>query len=376
MVDIFVAAGRLLSCATRLIERIMNIVPVSAWCFVFSYIGAVSVQAQHYVEITAVLASRTPTTSYNWTAKCIVGTNSWHIMVGGVEWLFDGSKLAEKLVDLHKDSSCYGCYTVDIYPSDRGYTLGDYSANVPWLAFCSGAYLKRNGRIIPLPLDYKPIPNAPDAFAYSDTTRVFEDDLGLPQTVDLFTSEALLKASIMSDVFLGKHDLGLWKRGSMGLQFGNVPDGRLKFHYRVTQSTNYSGWNIPLQFECVASRLTANNEWVSDWTVTGRVTSMGLSDRPTVEGLADGKPHTVLDWRFKDARSGITALPYRTTNSDVSSTNDPLLQERFTIRVARAHIPVMTPRRFRVVFIIFLLLITAIPLAILARRKSKYSTQL
>jgi len=83
--------------------------------------------------------------------------------------------------------------TINIWPSRDGHPLGDVSVNIPWLAFCSGTYLKREGRLVPLPAAI--LHHTRDRFAYTDKTETFEDTFGLPRTVDLFTSKSLYQAS-------------------------------------------------------------------------------------------------------------------------------------------------------------------------------------
>ena len=62
-----------------------------------------------------------------------------------------------------------------------------------WLAFCSGEYLKRLRRLIPLPVDM--LRHTRDRYGYTDQTVTFADDNGLPQKVELFTSRSLMEAS-------------------------------------------------------------------------------------------------------------------------------------------------------------------------------------
>src|ERR1041385_4395475 len=124
-----------------------------------------------------------------------------------------------------------------------------------WLAFCSGSYLKREGREI-----------FPPAFSWKfeiwpsfdpDRTAVFEDELGLPKRVDLATT-----------------------------------NGQPVFAYRVSNSTNMLGWEFPLEFHIVqyrpqyALRFEApyynTNAWVVDWTAIGRVTRLSVGTQPTI----------------------------------------------------------------------------------------------
>src|SRR5207249_9331869 len=59
--------------------------------------------------------------------------------------------------------------TVGVHPISDGRSWGGEVVNIPWLAFCSGAYLKRPGRVVPLPVFY--ILNAAGANGCSDKTE-------------------------------------------------------------------------------------------------------------------------------------------------------------------------------------------------------------
>lgn len=123
-----------------------------------------------------------------------------------------------------------------------------------WLAFCSGAYLKRAGRqIYPTEFTWK-FTKWP-SFA-SDHTMVFEDALGLPRLVDLATT-----------------------------------NGQPVFQYRVSKSTNLLGWNFPLRFHIVQYRPQSwqrsasyfhTNAWVVDCTLSGRVTAFQVGNAPQI----------------------------------------------------------------------------------------------
>ena len=107
------------------------------------------------------------------------------------------------------------------------------SLNLPWFAFCSGPYLKRPGRSVPLPA---PAANRA-AFGFRDETKVFTDSLGLPERVDLFTSKR-----------------------------------QTKCEYRVQQSTNVLGWNFPSAFTVLQNEPDQFDQWHRQLTATGRVT--------------------------------------------------------------------------------------------------------
>jgi hypothetical protein len=119
---------------------------------------------------------------------------------------------------------------------------------IAWLAFCSGPCLQRAGHQLYPPNDlWKELIRAPDGF----TNRVtrFEDALGLPHTVDLYTdtSQPVLQ-------------------------------------YRVTASTNILEWTIPLEFYAAQYRPAYipgahrfnTNAWELDFTARGKVTAIAV----------------------------------------------------------------------------------------------------
>src|SRR6185295_648828 len=83
---------------------------------------------------------------------------------------------------------------------------------LPWLAFCSGTYLKRPHRRLPMPGGW-------DKDVYFDKTVVFNDGFGLPKSVEFYRT-----------------------------------DTRLSAKYQVEQSTNALGWSFPSQFSIIFYR--------------------------------------------------------------------------------------------------------------------------
>lgn len=200
------------------------------------------------------------------TVHCVVGTNLW--MMGGnfyqnakVTWRFTGTNILE-----------YGLTTTDVpvrpSPGDivgvspgvgqeftrtyetvdgnpgrpiRVRDLMEFQGRVCWLALCSGPALKREGRQIFPPSDiWKELVYAPKGF--KDNTTVYNDDLGLPRSIELLT-----------------------------------PRDQIAFQYQVRQSTNILGWNFPLEFYGVQYVSGGTNRWVLDYTVKGKVTSIGIA---------------------------------------------------------------------------------------------------
>lgn len=300
-----------------------------------------SVDAQRYVEIAAELESfsyklgddlRTGKNPirYNYSLNCIVGANDWRIdsrreAASSFQCWFDGTNTY-----LHLGSA--GSSSVHVKASRDGHPLGSLNLNLPWLAFCSGTYLKRENRLIPFPLTESR--HTPDTLAYTDKTTVFEDDLGLPRSIAMFASDKLFDASVTNGVFRGKQDPTLWRRGSTGFKW-DFPDGALRFHYTVTASTNFRGWNLPLQAEWT---FNVHEDGKLFTRKGGSITITSISDSAKPKSvIRPGDPNqNIVDWRFFDPVSKVEAIIYYSTNSSIAPTNDPTLQRLFAEKIAKA----------------------------------------
>ena len=129
-------------------------------------------------------------------------------------------------------------------------------ARIAWLAFCSGPCLQRQGRLIFPPSDlWKELICAPSGF--SDSTEVFNDALGLPRKVNLYT-----------------------------------PKTEPVLQYRVINSTNILGWHFPLEFNIAQYRpaplpqsqwiTVGTNGWELEFTARGTVTTIQPGTRPQI----------------------------------------------------------------------------------------------
>ncbi len=125
---------------------------------------------------------------------------------------------------------------------------------IGWFGFCSGPALKTPGRRIFPPDDmWKQRCNCTGDF--TDKTVLFNDALGLPKSMEIFTNK-----------------------------------GNLIYRYQVRQSTNVLGWNLPLEFYMVqygpgrvqppGSEQT--NSWEVNLTAKGKVISVSLREQPSI----------------------------------------------------------------------------------------------
>ena len=227
-----------------------------------------------YVELTAqietVFWSAEGVSAASRTARCVVGKNTWLIETDldsqKHTWLFTGSNLIQHTLitgypSKHRDlyernhpeqRGSIGRKSTRVFESVDGNPgrpvrvadLGMPTDKIASLAFCSGSYLKREGRQIPLPSDiWKELISAPTGF--SDNTIVFDDDLGLPRSLELYTRTR-----------------------------------QPVFQYRVPLSTNVLGWNFPLEFYLAQYRPAGTNGWELHLTGKGKVTAIGPGAKP------------------------------------------------------------------------------------------------
>ncbi|MHB8519983.1 MAG: M56 family metallopeptidase [Limisphaerales bacterium] len=321
--------------------------------------SGVSSRADRYVRISAVVGivetdvwrpsvtkgTNTVHSSTNrWTVPFVatVGTKEWQLdgdftENGREKWFCDGTNITQSIQVVRPPAERFRTnkffaavlsqpdksrVTVNIHETPGGYPPGSVNENIAWLAFCSGTYLKRSGRIIPLPA--ADIGHAPDDFAYPDKTETFQDGLGLPRKVELYVSQERYVASVRR----------FWPKAPLPIQ--SPPDRLRKFHYIVTESTNFLGWHFPLAFEFAED--TPEDFMGVSWRSvhgSGRVTAISESAAP--QGVFDASLNqTVIDWRFSDLTNHVNAITYRWTNAFVPATNTPLLQDTFGAMRERA----------------------------------------
>ena len=206
--------------------------------------------------------------------KCITGSTGWaieHDYLERQEWVGEGTNVVLK-DDPERTTDPNYLSTL----SRDGLPLGEFGVNMPWLAFCSGTYLKRAGRVVALPCGV--LRHCPDRFAYTDVTTTFADELGLPRSVDLFTSKARFlaaKADWDKEHSFGDRFTEWDKKTAVILQ-----EGLLVFHYAVLASTNVLGRNFPTKFEFFQTGRPY--EQAGDWYCQGigRVKSIRPSTKP------------------------------------------------------------------------------------------------
>lgn len=288
---------------------------------IFFGVGSLAANAQRYVEISGEIElisfankkddNGAPIdTRRKYPFTCITGTNEWRIddefsLNAKHAWYFDGTNVyrsvhaTKDIPDFPKvstpgplvmpmkvsDPTLY----IRIRSSPGGHPLGDLGVNIPWLAYCSGSYLKIKGRVVPLPaVDlYGQI----DGFAYTDKTETFDDEFGLPRKLDLLTSEAQFRKSLDDERQIQDERLERVKQMT-SYPFG---DGNLKFRYVVEESTNFSGWTFPTKFNYTRFE-RRRGEWTPFVSGNGRLISIREGTKPT-NVFVSGRPQRINDMR-------------------------------------------------------------------------------
>jgi hypothetical protein len=330
----------------------------SFWLMTLPCLGLAVTEAHaaEFVEISAEIESlayqlgdtneASKAKPITFSVVCVTGTNEWRIentyleILQGVEdhWMFDGTNVynrSHKTPRAQKSQARTGSTNdivapiengpftpgIKVWQSRDGLPLGHAGVNLPWLAFCSGNFLKREGRIVPLAAAL--LSNTRDRFGYADVTTTFDDGFGLPRTIELFTSKALLESSeneFDEHAFLGDRYAD-WKKKIVA----NLQEGQLMFHYAVLESTNLLGRNFPLRFEFFQNG--RSYQQAGNWFChgMGKVTSIRASERPETL-LVAGVEQRVTDLRFRDPKARVRSILYNSTNAFLAPTNAPELQ--------------------------------------------------
>jgi hypothetical protein len=211
--------------------------------------------------------------SRTYPMRCVVGTNMWlienHSRTNVTEsvWFVDGKIIRQTTYNQEStaEDPVYrtfrrGPRTAGIVAAPDGYPSGDLFLNLPWFAFCSGPYLARPGRSVPLPTPGQDRA----AFGFAGETTCFSDSLGLPKRAAFYTTKR-----------------------------------QLKCEYLVQQSTNVVGWNFPTAFTVVQNEPDALDRWHKQLAISARVTSI----RPVANlELSEELRERIADWELSPLR--------------------------------------------------------------------------
>ncbi len=220
---------------------------------------------------------------------------------------------------------------VSVQISDEPHPMGGPGLNLPWLAFCSGSYLRSKPDTLTVPMVTN-TRNTPDSFAYSFTVRTFADGLGLPRDVEFYVSHSRLERAIRDPRLIRSQRMLLHRRNP-GLPLAS-PDGALKCRYEVLNTTNWHGWTFPQHF--LFSQFAGEKMNRLRYRVDGRILSIHSADDLSPR-FGKGRDVTVTDFRFRSKGKLVDYLEYRTNfDGTVPSRSDPRLLALFNTRVATA----------------------------------------
>jgi hypothetical protein len=355
---------------------------------------------ERYVKISAEIelisympsstnASRSDTRR-KYLVDCVVGTNEWWIdshfnNTANETYFFDGTNVYEAIQLIRPISpellskpgmpatvpfeQAKSNVMVTIVPSPGGHPLGNLGVNIPWLAFCSGHYLKLKGRVVPVPTVVA-VKETADAFGYTDNTLTFDDDLGLPKQIELLTSKARLKSSL-DDERLVRVEPVQRVRMTGGPK---RPDGLLRFRYQTDESTNFNGWNFPITFSYTDFRPDSQGSWKAYVGGIGRLIGLTESSKPD-NVLKSGTNVHIVDYRFRDKTKLVDGIIYSSLSSTgILSVQDPVLQSKFLSRMKKAPTdPTLLVPRLRWTLLVLALLAIFVPLMFVRAKKIKPS---
>jgi hypothetical protein len=243
-----------------------------AWSLIACLLLPIGCAAQQYVELTAELdfdgwdwwqftdkinkypgSDAAPSIFHKPdTFRCVIGTNCWLIERQSGDWRvrywFTGTNVFEQSMATNTSSAIHSSESLDGNP---GRPVGvadlltfDCPSRICWLAFCSGAALRRDRTQIFPPSDFwKETRTAYSG--WSPDVAVYDDGLGLPKRISLITT-----------------------------------NGQPIMRYQCRQSTNVLGWSFPLEFYIVQYTASGTNEWDVQLTAKGKLTGIGVGAKP------------------------------------------------------------------------------------------------
>lgn len=283
----------------------------------------------------------------SYPVRCIIGEDKWQIEIDYTAstreiYQWDGTNVIKRIKVLknvplppgpspfaHTRPMTTSDPYVQIKITPGQHPLDDYGVNVPWLAYCSGYYLAKTNRIIPVAACS--IRHTLDSFGYADKTKCFDDKLGLPKSVQLFSSRELLLSSPRDHRLLRSLDTAAIRAAPVV----KISDGLLKAGYVVENSTNIHGWNLPLKFNYFENEIHDDNTVIKLTQAVGRVSSIKSGMAP--ESLMPTNAlYSVVDLRFRSSKKMVDGVAYLWTNAQLPPFTDAAPKLAFEKHVARA----------------------------------------
>jgi len=231
------------------------------------FLGLAQSASAEFVEVTLQIEEADSRSSRTYNTLCVFGTNTW--MIEGefavnaktTWWCTDTNIIQHEVITkkvLPMDSVILSGSPIfsGPFPAIGQYPeVGEQFVRihhsydkrplpgveyVHWLAFCSGSFLKAKGREL-MPF----YPGLGSCGPYTDKAQSFRDAPELPQQVEIYRN-----------------------------------DGRLVCSYEVQQSTNFSGWTIPVRFTATQHILLGGNQPDRVFVLSAKVTSIREAAAP------------------------------------------------------------------------------------------------
>ena len=291
-------------------------------------------------KILVTESNNSKSSSYTFDVRCITSQTNWfiesHAALNAIEYYyFNGTNTYSTFEYTQDDTNniTEGIATgrrpnlpshIKVVPFEH--PLHSIGVNVPWMAFCSSHYLKQKDRLIPLPGPVF-IQFSPFAFGYEDHCNQYQDDLGLPINIKLYSSDKLMKASVTNSFFLSDRRFNPIRSGAIT----NYPmnDRQLACHYEVNASTNVNGWNIPLKFNLVVYPHMIERS-IRQFEASGVTTSIiPISSVPDLN-IQKGT-YVVTDRRFRSKQNILDSITYNITNKQ--NTNISVIPETINTNI-------------------------------------------
>jgi hypothetical protein len=258
----------------------------------------VSLDGNHWLIKTIYLPNKYYFTGFD-------GTNVYSYLAADMTKLTSGlsAEASEKMKHLHPGSITAGCI-----PLEHGMWV-----MYPWFAFCSGSVFaeRKPGDLVPAPWGSARF--QPNASILEPEMTVFERAPHLPKECKFRVSE-LLKSRVLETNLLNSTD-----KEATRIAMEICPAGFLGGEYRVISMTNFTGLEIPMEFECNRfeppfPHSTSSNPWLEQ-TIRGSVVSISRQHLDsTLPPIPPGDQISVTDTRLRALAAGIGGWNYRITN--------------------------------------------------------------
>jgi len=362
-------------------------------------VAVVRGEEQQYIEVSAKIelisypvdanGDTVMPKSRSFSLNAIFGISSWRIDNNFIPhskeaWYWDGTNVYHRLEFVSDSISLTNVkvstggiqanlwnfrsnVTVYVNPSLTGHPLGNIGVNIPWLAFCSGSYLRRTGRDIPLPTTEIRID--PFSLSYLDDIEVFDDELGLPKSVRLMASRARYEAFKDDERLLRYSSVESSKTASIY----PIPENMLAFDYSVDAATNFGKWFLPAKFSYKSFKVGKEGKPIL--FVGGFGTIVSIRDAVKPESVfMKNSAQSIVDYRFRHQTKLVDGIVYSSTNlAELPSTNAAVLRANFDNVARRAGSATTTwtsLQRRRVVQVFIIVTIVSVALVFFNRKKS------